>query len=588
MFQKINAIKKMALIAALSLFVGAAAFSQVVIDPNLDFYESARQWQIKGYVGFLPQISPYPASVIKEILDAVIEKGTDADVETAQYYYEKYFSKQWHVGFEVGASLKASDKGSNKLTKFVFAEPSVYGDVLLKDWIALGYNLGLNLHNKSTESSEILRTFQNETLNTWGDAATFGPLDGNWDMEAGLNVGNATINGIVGANRIGFSNIFGHDNIVVNPLSCHMNNLLVNYSSEKWQYSQTISAIAAANYRGGGSKIEFTANKFLAFHSVRFTPIKQLSISYFEAGIVGGRFDPSYLIPAPYILLQGMFDAGDNDIYGLLFEYRPFDRFEAAFAFAIDDISIDDWAKGNFDSKFKAALQAGVMYTPSTDFCKKIALDYTLVLPYMYSHWINSPDKDTGPLPGGAETFNYSNYTNHGVSIGSNLMPNSDRVHFEAHFEPLKRLNLNVFTDFMRHANETESWNNEEVVAHCIKFAEHDNTGGAGTDPYPKTVQERMTFLSQEHKMYAFQLGLKASWEAFRRSYGTLSLNLGYTFEFIYNKGVDTAIYTSEAAGAINTATDKAAAIDAAKKTWADKLYNEVNNYITLSAKYSY
>lgn len=575
MIQKINALKKLVLAAALSLFVGAAAFGQVVIDPNLDFYESARQWQIKGYVGFLPQISPYPAAVVKQILDAVIEKGTDADVETAQYYYEKYFSKQWHVGFELGAGLKASDKGSDKLKKFVFAEPSVFGDVLFKDWIALGYDLGLNLHNKSTESAEILRTFQNEPLNTWGDAATFGPLDGNWDMQAGLNVGNATINGIVGANRIGFSNIFGHDNIIVNPLSCHMNNLLVNYASEKWQYSQTISAIAASNAKG-----EFTADKFLAFHSVRFTPIKQLSISYFEAGIVGERFDPSYLIPAPYILLQGMFDAGDNDIYGLLFEYRPFDRFEAALAFAIDDISIDDWAKGNFDSKFKAALQTGVMYTPASDFCKKIAFDYTLVLPYMYSHWINSPDKETGPLPKGAETFNYSNYTNHGVSIGSNLLPNSDRLHFEASFEPLKRLNLNVSTDFIRYANETESWTADEAVAHCKKFGDHDNSGGAGTDPYPKTVQERMTFLSQEHKMYVFQLGLKTSWEAFRKSFGTLTLNLGYTFEFIYNKGADSAIYIG------NLSTPEQ--IEAAKKAWVDRLHNEVNNYITISAKYSY
>lgn len=567
-----------------SLFIGAAAFSQVTIDPNLDFYESARQWQIKGYVGFLPQISPYPASVIKEILDAAIEKGTEADAETAKYYYEKYFGKAWHVGFEVGASLKASDKGSDKLTKFVFAEPAFFGDVLFKDWIALGYNLGLNLHNKSTESSEILRAFQNEPLNTWGDAATFGPLDGNWDMEAGLNVGNATISGIVGANRIGFSNIFGHDNIILNPLSCHMNNLLVNYAAEKWQYSQTISAIAASNAKG-----ENTANKFLAFHSIRFTPIKQLSITYFEAGIVGERFDPSYLIPAPYILLQGMFDAGDNDIYGLQFEFRPFDRFEAALAFAVDDISIDDWAKGNFDSKFKAALQTGVMYTPTVDFCKKLSFDYTLVLPYMYSHWLSSPDRDQGPID--AERFNYSNYTNHGVSIGSNLWPNSDRLHFEVLFEPIKRLNLNVSTDFIRHANETESWNNGEVKTHCDKFSAHDNTGGAGTDPYPKSVQERMTFLSQEHKMYVFQLGLKASWEAFRKRYGALTLNFGYTFEFIYNKGADSPIYYGSGAEAIKAATteaDRDAAIDSAKKSWLDKLHNEINNYISISAKYSY
>ncbi len=171
------------------------------------------------------------------------------------------------------------------------------------------------------------------------------------------------------------------------------------------------------------------------------------------------------------------------------------------------------------------------------------------------------------------------------------MWPNSDRLHFEVLFEPIKRLNLNVSTDFIRFANETESWNNGEVKTHCDKFSAHDNTGGAGTDPYPKSVQERMTFLSQEHKMYVFQLGLKASWEAFRKRYGALTLNFGYTFEFIYNKGADSPIYYGSGAEAIKAATTKAdrdAAIDSAKKSWLDKLHNEINNYISISAKYSY
>ncbi len=574
--------KKSAVLSFL-LFAAASSFAQVSIDPNLDFYDSAREWQVKGYVGFLPQISPYPASVIKEILDAVIEKGTEADAETARYYYEKYFSKAWHVGVEAGASLKASDKGGDKLKKFFFFEPSFFGDIQFKDWISLGYSLGLNLHNNSTESAELLRTFQNEPLNTWGDAATFGPVDGNWDMEAGLNLGNSKISGIMGANRMGFSNIFGHDNIILNPHSCHMNNLLFNYASEKWQYSQSISAIAASNFNG-----ENAANKFLAFHSIRFTPIKRFSITYFESGIVGGRFDPSYLIPAPFILLQGMFDAGDNDIYGLHFEVRPVDRLEAALTFAVDDISVDDWGKGNFDSKFKAALQTGLVYTPAADFCKRLEFDYTLVLPYMYSHWINSPDYDTTAVD--KRMYNYQDYTNHGVSIGSNLPPNSDRLHFEIAFEPAKRLKLNVITDYVRHANETESWTNQEAITHCVKFVNGDNTGGAATDPYPKSVQNRMDFMKQEHKMHVVQLGLKASWEAFRNKGGSLSLNLGYTFEYIHNKGVDSAIYSNVVAEGINGASeeDKNAKVDAARKDWADKLYDQVNNYVSLSVKYSY
>lgn len=575
-------LKNCALALAL-LLGGAVASAQVVIEPTLDFYESARQWQVKGLVGFLPQVSPYPAKVVKEILDAVIEGGDEADVETAQYYYEKYFSKQWRASLEVGAKVKASSGGDGGFEKFIFVEPSVYGDVLFKDWIALGYNLGLNLHNSGTESAELLRVFQNEPLNTWGDAAKIGPADGNWDMAAGLNVGNSTINGMLGANRIGFANIFGHDSIVVNPNSCHMNNLVVNYASEKWQYSQSISQVAAQNFKG-----EFTANKFLAFHSVRFTPIKQLAISYFETGIFGERFDPSYLIPAPYILLQGMFDAGDNDIYGLSFEVRPIDRLEAALTFAIDDISVDDWGKGNFDSKFKAALQTGLVYAPASGVCKKFSLDYTLVLPYMYSHWINSPSRSD---PVAADTFNYQDYTNHGVSIGSNLPPNSDRVHFEIAFEPIKRLNLNVSTDFIRHANETQTWTYDEAIEHCAKFAAGDNTGSIATDPYPKSVQERQVFMNGADKMYVFQCGLQGTWEAFRKKYGVLELKFGYTFEYINNQGVSSAIYTEEAARAINaapTTVEKYLAVYNARRAWKDKLFNEVNNYISLSVKYSY
>ena len=111
-----KASKKL-LVAAALLFCAGLVFSQVTIEPTLDFYESARQWQVKGYVDFLPQISPYPASVVKEILDAVIEGGTESDAETAKYYYEKYFGKQWHVGLETGANLKVSN-GDNNFEKF--------------------------------------------------------------------------------------------------------------------------------------------------------------------------------------------------------------------------------------------------------------------------------------------------------------------------------------------------------------------------------------------------------------------------------------------------------------------------------------
>ena len=66
---------------------------------------------------------------------------------------------------------------------------------------------------------------------------------------------------------------------------------------------------------------------------------------------------------------------------------------------------------------------------------------------------------------------------------------------------------------------------------------------------------------------------------------------MGYTFEYICNKGVDNAIYTSDVAAAINSAkteTEKYMLVSNAWQNWKDKLYDEVNNYISLSVKYSY
>ena len=146
----------------------------------------------------------------------------------------------------------------------------------------------------------------------------------------------------------------------------------------------------------------------------------------------------------------------------------------------------------------------------------------------------------------------------------------------------MKRLKLNVFTDFARHANETESWSDEEVTTHNEKFQGFDNSGGAETDPYPTSVQERNVFMKQKHKMYIVQLGFDSSYEFFRNKAGALSLNFGYTFEYIHNAGVDAAIFKGVGEGASSNE------IAAARKAWAEKLHDEFNNYFSLSVKYVY
>lgn len=596
---KNNLLKRIFFAAA--LFCASGLFyAQITIDPNLDFYESARVWQVKGYVDHLPQISPYPAAVVRDILDAVIENGSEADAETAEYYYEKYFNKKWHVSLEAGARVKLSDTDNDK---FIFAEPTIAGDVMFKDWLTLGYKMGLLIHDSGSESYGLLSAYENSLYDTWGDPASIGPFEGNWDMAAGLNMGVDKISGIVAASRLGYNSIFGHDNIILNSTAPHMNNFVFNVAGQKVQYSQVLSELAASQNNGLSPVTgNLKPDKFLAFHSIRWTPIRQLSVSYFEAAAFGPRFDPGYIIPAPFILLQGIFGNGDNDIYGLNIQYRPVDRVECALSFAVDDISIDGIFSGDFNSKLKMSLQTGVVYTPAVDFCKKLSLDYTMVLPYMYTHGPESPGELQGKsdtngnwLGATADTYNYQNYVHNDICIGSSLAPNSDRVHFEIAFEPVKRLKLNVASSFMRHANVTESYDDKAVIQLATNSQENgvDNSGDVHTNPTSGdnwSTQDKNLFMDQDNVMMVFQFGINASWEAFRKKYGTLTLNFGYTFEFIHNKGVDSAIYTSSAVSAINAASDgeKAAAIQAAKDTWLGNLHNEINNYFMLSVKYTY
>ena len=83
--------------------------------------------------------------------------------------------------------------------------------------------------------------------------------------------------------------------------------------------------------------------------------------------------------------------------------------------------------------------------------------------------------------------------------------------------------------------------------------------------------------MNQSHKMYVIQAGFDAEYELQRTRYGVFSFNIGYTFEFIYNKGVDAPMYD----GSILDPAE-------ARRKWESNLHNEVNNYLSASVKYCY
>lgn len=579
----------------------SSLFAQASLDPNDVFYKDAKNWETKGIISWLPQMRPYPAQTIKSILEQVKEKGSEEDVELAQYYYEKNFGKGWNIGFTLGDKLRTADSEKNR--NMFFAEPEFFGNLEFFDLVTLSYKLGLFIQNKSVEEDSVCPMFKFRLTDTHDDSASVGPLKANLDMVSNVTVGKDNLYFTLGLNRVAYGPTLS-DSVMLNGKQFHSGNFVFSYEAEKWGYVQSLNVLTRSTKNEKSAPSDFAPEKYLAFHSVRFKPAEWIAISYYDASVYTNRFDPAYLIPVPYMVTQCMYSATDNLISGLIFDFRPFNNFGVSVSTAFDDIDLNGLAEGKFDTRLKMALMLGVNYIPDVKFIDNISFDYTLITPYTYSH--SDPHIETfgSDVASIADNYNKDNFTTRLHSLGTSVPPNSDRFAFAIAFKPAKRLRVNFNSSFVRHANIAESFSDEEAWAYIFSNStvqegyEFSNDGSIWTSPmYPDEsiytnhtpTASKNLFLKQEHKMYILQCGIDAEYELERFKWGTLSLSMGYMFEYIYNKGVDSNIYRKDASvSASPTTTPDAGIIAAQKNAWIDNFTNQFNNYFMIAVKYTY
>lgn len=575
-------IKKIGLFTVLFLMT-FGLFAQVSLDPNDTFYKDAKTWEVEGIVSWLPQIRPYSVETVKNILAQVKEKGSEKEVKLAEFYEQKYFGKNWNAGFTLGDRVIVSNKGDN-LRNYGYGIPEFYGDMTLFNLVGLGYNLGIVSDNKNKYTEDYLAFTESKPFDTYDDPFTLGPLSNNINMNANVTVGKENLYGMFGLNRIAFGP-FMNDSVLLNGGQFHTGNFSFIYEGEKWGYTQVFSVLSRSEMNDKSKATNFKPEKYMGFHSVRFTPNKYFSFSYFESSVYTNRFDPCYLLPVPYMIIQGMYGASDNTISGLVFDVKPADRVEVTTAFIIDDIDLDEIAKGDFNARFRFAGMLGTSYTPKVDFIDRIDFNYTLVTPYTYSH--------TDPLmditSSVASYYNKDNYTTRLTSLGTKLPPNSDRFYYSMTFRPVERLKLDCAFTFMRHANIAESYTTDEGQY----FIDQNN---ACTDGYFLSTDgsvwtstfrdgnnldvetpKHCNFLNQTHKMYVIQCAIAAEYTFPRYKWGTLTFDAGYMFEYIGNKGVDENIYSRTSMTPSQ-----------AKENWVANFRNVINNYFSISVKYCY
>ncbi len=602
---------KKAIFISLGFSLITSVFAQVSVDPNDKFYAEAQGWELRGLTeSKLPLLRPYSLAAIKKILEDVIENGDGYDSELAKSEYERIFSKPYNIYANVGFDAKAvqnMDDDSTESVKNIEAEIGAAGDVFLGEKVALGYKLGIYGETEPYENWAAYAV--NKSQDSIFDATTLGSMEAYLNWNVNVQYGNKDIYATAGLSRIGFGP-FLKDGLAMNETGYHSANILFSVTREKWSYTSVYESIGATrNYKTNSDWLQ--NDKFLSFHALRFSPFDFLDVTYYENTVFGGT-NIAYLSPAPYMAVQGIGGASDNIQMGLLFEVKPTKGLVWATDFFADDLALDEMVKLNFDSKLRFGLQSGLVFAPENSVVSRMSADYQVIMPYVYSHW-DYESSNSGIIEG--TTVNRQNYMNAGINIGSALDPNSDKVSFSVKFNPAKRLTLDFNTNFIRHANSAEAFDDDDAAGYVLAkpnqymtdgsaymhqlFSDSDSTNGK----HVSQAWDCLGFMTSDHKMYVCQAGLSACYDFPKTRGGQFSLKFGYIFEYVKNAGVDTNVYTG-IAGDYETNDDgtctyngttyasesemaKAVATQQ-KSEWVEQLYDKVNHYFSVGVKYTY
>lgn len=600
-------------------------FSQAIsVNPDDPFYQDATAWEMNGYVDKLPRLRPFPVNLVEQILLQAMDCGNPKVEEKAKFYYEQNFTKPWTVSVGAGGSYEYSRQEYTHYTddskngkeyddhKHAFFDPRIAGSLELTPLIGYAYDVGFY----AKKNDELLPYYQNSSYDSVFDASEVGPIDLYLDANMGLSLGRENFYAMAGITRSGYGP-FLNSGFALNDTAYHAANFSVTFMRPRWNYSQQLSSLGATNMKGDIDNLSY--NKFLAFHAFELRLLPSLSVSYYETVVFGRRFEFSYLTPVMYMTAQNISGANDNLQMGLLIEWSPFGNVKWVNDIFVDDYAVDDFVKLHVDAKYRFGWKTGFIIAPKISSCTYMSCDYTIQTPYLYAHWdYDNPNSD--PTLFDSHTINYQNYTNAGMPMGSSLPPNSDKISFFATFRPFKRLTLNIMTNFMRHANVCESYDEEDawyMLTHddirsdgSLYTTQVKNPGG----DHIGAAWDHLSLLTQSNSMKIYQAGISGEYKFSKKANKGWSIKAGYVFEYVVNAGVDeplfkydrnlaeyglekdatTGEYIKDEYGLYkekeydeDDSTMKNA-VKKALKDWREALHNDINHYLQLSLKYSF
>lgn len=174
--------------------------------------------------------------------------------------------------------------------------------------------------------------------------------------------------------------------------------------------------------------------KYLAAHRLE-ADLGRLSLGFNEAVVYTDKdLQLGYMIPMNIYWSEQHYEGDrDNTVMGMDFSYVPADGIHLYGELFLDDLSLRQL--GDYRHT-KAAYIIGASVYPS--FAKDVAIraEYSRVNPFVYTH-----------------RFVTDSYTHYYTGLGSQLMPNSDRIKAAAEWTPLPGLDITLSGSLTRHGD---------------------------------------------------------------------------------------------------------------------------------------
>lgn len=520
--------KRLLFLGAFTAFLAlGSAFAQTTVDLTDRLYTDLELWQGQGLIDRLPPLRPYPIQLVKKLLAEVASHGSAADRRAAEGYLA-HMDKLIDATIEPSALVRAAVGGG---TTQHFEQLGLIGTLQGTVSPAVTYSAELGAYAMNGPAGSLLPLYQRPLEDIVYDTAV-APLGASGltpriSLESQTAFGSSSTYFQTGVMRDSFGPFFG-DSIVLSPTAPQSGNLSFTWQEGLFTYTSLLLDISATPDSGAGG---ISPNKFLALHSLEFYPTSWLTLGIYESVVWGGRFEPLYLLPIPVVLFytQGMAGFPDNSFIGLSGGVKLPASLRANAMLYVDDASFNDLIKLHLNTMLVVAGQGGLSWTPDLPLLKRLAVNYTLVTPYTYSHQDQSGDNYASSSP------NFENYTNAGQNMATSLEPDSDRIEVDALLRPLSFTDITLFGRFIRHGNGSygiPGINNPTGTIFDDGYAGGSATFAPGYNLPAGMLYTR--FLTQPVLEQTIQAGFDAKLYL-DTPIGRVDAEIAYTFEYVMN-----------------------------------------------------